>query len=140
MPWPTLAAACWVARSRGRLPSDRGASPEAIAPDDTRTTSRPPARAADKASTSASIRCWSSPPAAEVIDDDPTLTTTRAAAAAEDAEDIRSATLEPQVGAAAAVQQLRTCLHRRLPVEDDARLAVADHDLVTGLRTRGEQG
>src|SRR5919106_476872 len=44
-PWPTLAAACWVARSRGRRTNPSGASPAAIAPEDTRTTSRPERRA-----------------------------------------------------------------------------------------------
>ena len=33
-----VAAACWVARSRGRLDRPSGASPDAIAPEETRTT------------------------------------------------------------------------------------------------------
>src|SRR6185437_16675406 len=38
---PTLAAACLVARSAGRLVSRNGSMPAAIAPDDTITTSEP---------------------------------------------------------------------------------------------------
>src|SRR6266508_5970951 len=75
-PWPTLAAACWVARSRGRRGSPSGARPAAIAPEETSTVS--PGRSAI-ASTSASTRVRSRLPVAVVRDDEPTLTTTRPA-------------------------------------------------------------
>src|SRR6516165_8853338 len=79
-PWPTLAAACWVARSRGRRASRSGASPAAIAPEDTSTT-WPPARTRPaSAPASAAIRLSSIRPSL-VIEDEPTLTTTRRAAA-----------------------------------------------------------
>src|SRR5918996_694537 len=78
---PTAAAACCVARSRGLRVSPSGASPAAIAPDDTSTTWLPAARRAASASTSACNRDRSSPPSRLVSEDDPTLTTSRRAAA-----------------------------------------------------------
>src|SRR2546421_3340569 len=75
-PWPTLAAACWVARSRGRRGRPSGARPAAIAPEETSTVS--PGRSAI-ASTSASTRVRSRPPDAVVSEDEPTFTTTRRA-------------------------------------------------------------
>src|SRR2546430_8348963 len=75
-PCPTLAAACWVARSRGRRARPSGAGPAAIAPEEPSTVS--PGRSAI-ASTSEPTRVRSSPPAAVVSADDPTLTTTRRA-------------------------------------------------------------
>src|SRR2546421_2072979 len=75
-PWPTLAAACWVARWRGRRGRPSGARPAAIAPEETSTVS--PGRSAI-ASTSASTRVRSRPPAAVVREDEPTFTTTRRA-------------------------------------------------------------
>src|SRR5688500_18073598 len=77
MPWPTLAAACWVARSRGRRGSPSGLRPAAMAPELTSTTSSPARCAPASASTSASSRAVSSPPAVVVSDEEPTLTTTR---------------------------------------------------------------
>src|SRR4051794_2005080 len=52
-----------------------------MAPEETRTTSRPALRTAASASTNASILAGSIPPAGVVREDEPTLTTTRAAAA-----------------------------------------------------------
>src|SRR2546430_3069127 len=75
-PCPTLAAACWVSRSRGRRARPSGARPAAIAPEETSTVS--PGRSAI-ASTSEPTRVRSNPPAAAVSADDPTLTTTRRA-------------------------------------------------------------
>src|SRR3954469_11792429 len=59
----------------------RGASPAAMAPEDTSTTWLPAADRAARASTRASSRPGSSPPTAVVNDDEPTLTTIRFAAA-----------------------------------------------------------
>src|SRR5690606_22308359 len=60
----------------GRRASPRGASPAAMAPDETRTISlSPPLRTLASTSTSASTRSASSPPEAVVSDEDPTLTT-----------------------------------------------------------------
>src|SRR3954468_21936135 len=80
-PCPTLAAACCVARSRGRRLSPSGLSPAAIAPDDTSTTCLPALTRSEIASTSASQRCTSPPPAGLASDDEPTLTTSRFALA-----------------------------------------------------------
>src|SRR4051812_48978899 len=60
-----------------------GASPAAMAPEETRTTSRPASRTATRASTRAAMRSGSMPPPV-VSDDEPTLTTTRCAAATAD--------------------------------------------------------
>src|SRR5919112_1953240 len=79
-PCPTLAAACWVARSRGRRSSPSGSSPAAMEPEDTRTTSVPRSRCAANASTRASSWASSIIPSGVVRELDPTLTTTRTAA------------------------------------------------------------
>ena len=80
-PWPTLAAACWVARSRGRRGRPSGARPDAIAPEDTRTTWPPSCLRAASAAASAPILSPSISPSWVVSDEEPTLTTTRGAAA-----------------------------------------------------------
>src|SRR5262249_33514484 len=79
-PWPTLAAACWVARSRGRRASRSGARPAAIAPEDTSTTWLPSFTRAASPPASAAIRPSSIRPSV-VSEDEPTLTTTRRAVA-----------------------------------------------------------
>jgi len=56
-----------------------GASPAAIAPEETSTTWPPPRTRLVSTSVSCAIRASSIAPAAVVSDDDPTLTTTRAA-------------------------------------------------------------
>src|SRR5687768_7480448 len=80
-PWPTLAAACWVARSRGRLASPSGARPAAIAPDETRMISVPVLRLAASASARAVSDSSEMPPLMLVSDDEPTFTTIRRALA-----------------------------------------------------------
>ncbi len=80
-PWPTLAAACWVARSLGRRDSPSGTRPEAIAPEETRTSWVFRSRRAARAAASAQIRSSAISPSAVVSEEDPTLTTTRAAVA-----------------------------------------------------------
>src|SRR5579875_3247465 len=90
--WPTLAAACWVARSRGRLTRPSGPSPAAIAPDETITQWAPrltrSATAAASAAMFSSRRPLAEPPGwssaaaepalaagYEVTDEEPILTT-----------------------------------------------------------------
>ena len=53
---PTLAAACWVARSRGHHASPSGPSPAAMAPDETSTTEVPACRRAASTLTRAQTR------------------------------------------------------------------------------------
>src|SRR3954454_23009840 len=78
-PWPTLAAACWVARSRGRRPRPSGARPAAIAPEETKMSWLPALRRSASTSTRDSSASSEIPPASEVSEDDPTLTTRRLA-------------------------------------------------------------
>ena len=78
-PWPTLAAACWVARSRGRRRSPSGASPAAIAPGGDQHDLAPlgAAGAGEGVDEARRRDAPSSPPPGVVSDDEPTLTTTR---------------------------------------------------------------
>src|SRR5215216_6287807 len=69
MPCPTDAAACCRARSRGRRANESGASPAAIAPEDTSTISVPAACASARESTNTRTRSGSIPPAAVVNED-----------------------------------------------------------------------
>src|SRR5580658_6875399 len=80
-PWPTLAAACWVARSLGRRVRPSGTRPDAIAPEETSTTWPPAPRRVARAAASALILSSAISPAAVVSEEEPILTTTRAAAA-----------------------------------------------------------
>src|SRR5437016_3328821 len=80
-PWPTLAAACWVARSRGRRDKPSGTRPDAIAPEETRTTWPPFCWRAASAAVSVPILSPSISPSGVVSDEEPTLTTTRDAMA-----------------------------------------------------------
>src|SRR6478735_561432 len=80
-PCPTLAAACWVARSRGRFARPSGASPAAIAPEETRMISVPAFRLCASASARPVRASSSMPPLTEVRDEEPTLTTIRRAPA-----------------------------------------------------------
>ena len=80
-PWPTLAAACWVARSLGRRVRPSGTRPDAIAPEETSTTWVPAPWRAARAAARAVIRSSAISPATVVSEDEPTLTTTRVAAA-----------------------------------------------------------
>src|SRR5450631_3643954 len=137
-PCPTLAAACWVARSRGRADRPSGSRPAAIAPEETSTIWQPPATRPASTSTRASTRSPSSPPGVPetaVSDDEPTLTTTRRAATT--AARIALAAFEPQVGAARA-QVLGARRQRGFPVEHHTSLA-ADDDIVPRLRPGGPQ-
>src|SRR3954447_14584008 len=107
-----------------------------MAPDETSTSWLPALTVAARPSTSASTRASSMPPAAEVSELEPTLTTTRAtgrSAAGVAVGAMGLAALEPQVGAASAVQQLGARLQVGLPVEQHAPVAVADHHRVTAL-------
>jgi hypothetical protein len=80
-PCPTLAAACWVARSDGRRLRRSGTSPAAIAPDDTRTRCVFPSAFPASAAVRATILFSSIAPWAVVREEDPILTTTLRAAA-----------------------------------------------------------
>src|SRR6476661_7502811 len=80
-PWPTLAAACWVARSRGRFARPSGASPAEIAPEETRMISVPALHLAASTSESSVSASSEIPPLMLVRDDDPTLPTIRRARA-----------------------------------------------------------
>src|SRR6478609_2420059 len=77
MPWPTEAAACCAGSALGRFFSPSGASPAAIAPEETSTTSAPRALSPASTSTRSRTRPGSMPPAAVVREEDPTLTTIR---------------------------------------------------------------
>src|SRR3954468_15831701 len=129
-PWPTEAAACWVARSRGRLVRPSGAKPAAMAPDETRTTSRPDVRAAAITSASPSTAAESIWPAASVSDDDPTLTTIRRASTTA-VRAMASAALEAKVRAA-GTHHAGPRVDAGLPVEAPAVIA-SDDDLHAGL-------
>src|SRR3954454_22077415 len=129
-PWPTEAAACWVARSRGRLVRPSGAKPAAIAPEETRTTSRPDVRAAAITSASPSTAAESISPAASVSDDDPTLTTIRRASTTA-VRAMASAALEAKVRAA-GTHHAGPRVDAGLPVEDPAVIA-SDDDPHAGL-------
>src|SRR6478752_3891865 len=131
-PWPTLAAACWVARSLGRRVSPSGTRPEAIAPEETRTSWVFWVRRAARAAASAQIRSSAISPSGVVSEEEPTLTTTRAAVA-------MSGRWEPGVGAARA-QVLPGVVpaggagsagHRRgrVPVEHHRVVRFTDQDL-----------
>src|SRR5215217_1254441 len=74
--WPTLAAACLVARSAGRLVSLSGSMPAAIAPDETITTSDPPFIRPSMASAKTASRLASNKPDGVVSAVVPILTTT----------------------------------------------------------------
>src|SRR5208337_3749747 len=80
-PWPTLAAACWVARSRGRRDSPSGTRPDAIAPEETRTSWVLSRQRAARAAARAAIASSAISPSAVVSDEEPTLTTTLGAVA-----------------------------------------------------------
>ena len=132
-----------------------------MAPELTRTTSSPRARAAASASTSASRRSPSRPPVVVVSDDEPTLTTMRlmtrrpprllAGRAGLGLEralgDELLATL--LVGApvvvvqalvlAAAAEHLGAGLDLRVEVEDDRVVVIADDDVVAGRGAHLEQ-
>src|SRR3954447_8606918 len=79
-PSATLAAACWVARSRGRRPRPSGAKPAAIAPEETKMIWLPALRRSARTSTRDNSASSEIPPASEVSEDEPTLTTRRLAA------------------------------------------------------------
>ena len=74
--WPTLAAACLVARSAGRLVSRSGSMPAAMAPDETITTSEPAFIRASMASASVASLPASNTPDGVVKAVVPILTTT----------------------------------------------------------------
>src|SRR6202011_3822223 len=74
--WPTLAAACLVAKSVGRRVNPSGSRPAAIAPEDTITTSDPAFIRVSIASASFSSRPTSNMPVFEVNAVVPTFTTT----------------------------------------------------------------
>src|SRR6185437_3900507 len=76
-PCPTLAAACWVARSFERLRRPSGAMPVAIAPEDTSSTWWPSLTRAATAAVSAAMRASSIVPCFVVSDEEPILTTVR---------------------------------------------------------------
>src|ERR1039458_5025740 len=78
-PWPTLAAACWVARSLGRRDSPSGTRPDAIAPDDTSTSCVPAWTRVARAAARASIASPAISPSVVVKDEEPTFTTTLSA-------------------------------------------------------------
>src|ERR1039457_6386345 len=78
-PWPTLAAACWVARSLGRRDSPSGTRPDAIAPDDTSTSCVPAWTRVARAAARASITSPAISPSVVVKDEEPTFTTTLSA-------------------------------------------------------------
>src|SRR5690606_10174139 len=131
----TLAAACWVARSRGRRVSPSGPRPAAIAPDETKTISVPAARRAASTSTSASMRPASSTPSGVVSDDDPAFTTIRRAFAIASRSLIRTSLLlgglAPSVQAAvrsAGPGGSTAGRDLRLPVEDHRVVLAADQD------------
>src|ERR1700683_3133660 len=80
-PWPTLAAACWVARSLGRRVSPSGGRADAIAPEaESPRWGRAGCRAA-RVAASAAMAAPAISPSGVVREEDPTLTTTRAAPA-----------------------------------------------------------
>src|SRR3954470_7690091 len=115
-----------MARSRGRAGSASGPIPAAIAPEDTKTTSRPftPSGVRQRASTStsASMRAASIAPPGVVSEEDPALTPTRRApvmAVRISPAALGSSAVEPPVGAAPAHALLAAGEHLRLPVEHD---------------------
>ena len=79
-PWPTDAAACCRAKSFGRVGNLSGASPVAIAPDETTKTSAPDFRNVATASTnkSTNLVCRDAP-SGPVKEDEPILRITRPA-------------------------------------------------------------
>ena len=77
-PCPTDAAACCVAKSVGRTFNPNGASPAAMAPDETTQTSAPRARAAATTLTNFSTDAGSNcAPALPVSEEEPILITMR---------------------------------------------------------------
>src|SRR5690348_16340178 len=168
-PWPTLAAACWVARSRGRRGRPSGARPDAIAPEDTRTTWPPSCLRAASAAASAPILISSISPSEVVSDEEPTLTTTRGAAAMSARSEaavsgtVTGSAAQPGVGAARAgvlpvptvagtaasstvpagsAGAARAAGHRGsgVPVEHHGVVRVADQDLGTRFGARFGEG
>src|SRR4029077_10496149 len=154
-PWPTLAAACWVARSRGRRGRPSGARADAIAPEETRTTWPPSCLRAASAAASAPILSASISPSGVVSDEEPTLTTTRDATAMSARSEVAvsgtvtGSAAQPGVGAARAevlpvpsvagtaaagtgpARSAGAAGHRgrRIPVEHHGVVGVADQDL-----------
>src|ERR1700761_4470627 len=159
-PWPTEAAACWVARSFGRFFRPSGAMPVAIAPEETSSTWWPLWVLAAMASVSAAMRSSSIAPFFVVSDEDPTLTTVRGDPAMSGRADSTSLSLSPlsflspwlpssrstassfqtPVRATRAGRVTAARREFRVPVEDDRIVEVADQHRVAGLGARLGEG
>src|SRR5487761_460314 len=119
-PWPTLAAACWVARSFGRFFRPSGARPVAIAPEETRSTWWPPLTRSAMAPVSAAMRASSIPRCR--------------------GEPARGLSLQTPVRASRAGHVAAACLEFRVPVEDDRVVEVADEHGGAGVGPRLREG
>src|SRR6201996_6973523 len=159
-PWPTEAAACWVARSFGRFFRPSGAMPVAIAPEETRRTWWPLWVRAQMASVSAAMRASSIAPLFVVSDEEPTLTTVRGDPAISGRAGPTPLSLSPlsflppwppsscstassfqtPVRATRAGCVTATRREFRVPVEDDRVVEVADQHRVAGLGARLGEG
>src|ERR1700747_2253961 len=146
-PWPTLAAACWVARSFGRFFRPSGAMPVAIAPEETSSTWWPLLARPAIAAVSAAMRASSIVPFFVVSDEEPILTTVlgdpalsgrsvpagtaswRAASCTDSS--FQTPVRAPRAGRVAAARR-----EFRVPVEDDRVIEVADQHRVAGLGAR----
>src|ERR1700722_15239818 len=145
-PWPTLAVACWVARSLGRFFRPSGARPVAIAPEDTRSTWWPVSDLAAIASVSAAMRASSISPFFVVSDEDPILTTVlgdpamSGRAALSRAGSCTTSSFQTPVRAARAGRVTAARREFRGPVEDDRVVVIADQHRVARLGARLGQG
>src|ERR1700733_12865889 len=131
-PWPTLAAACWVARSFGRFFRPSGAMPVAIAPEETSSTWWRPLALAAIAAVSAAMRASSIARAFVVSDEDPILTTVlgdpaiSGRTALSRAGSCTTSSFQTPVRAARAGRVTAACREFRGPVEDDRVVVIAD--------------
>src|ERR1700733_11570125 len=145
-PWPTLAAACWVARSFGRFLRPSGAMPVAIAPEETSSTWWPSLALAAIAPVSAAMRASSIAPAFVVSDEDPILTTVlgdpamSGRAALSRAGSCTTSSFQTPVRAARAGRVTAARREFRVPVEDHRVVEVADQHRVAGLGACLAQG
>src|SRR3954451_24241837 len=120
-PWPTAEAACSSSIARGRTPSSISLIPRAIAPEVTRTTSRPAARSsAACAPTFASPSSRTSPRSPATMLEPSLITVAATAARTLGAERRAGVELEHRAGDLDVVARLEA---RRLEPPDDAQRA-----------------